>query len=575
MTASTYPAPPTPQAVNISTFTPPPIDGSISTPQMIDFHLANNSAHPLFRFSTADTFKPPFEDILWRDAGQAIHRAARYAQAHIGTPSDITSAGSTKPPVIVVFAPAEFLHYSVFVYGVLRAGYVAHLISHRKSPAVLAHLFLKTDVTHVFVDESMRGLMNSVFHELQKEANAIIPTVFDFPAFADLFVKDDSQFQALPAMKNAHLDSTALIMNSSGSTSLPKAIYFTHRGLLEWSRSPWYGDRDLFRDVLGMQAAFPFYGAGYLYLASAFASGCICAVRSPLGKSTAITPEGLLGEAVATQATVVYSPPSLLEAWASNPSAITALSKFKIILYGGAPLREDVGSTLIASGVNISCSYAATEVGTISKLLPDTQPADDWDHFELSPQASPYLKPVEGHPGVFELVIFSTPTHQLQVRNIEIDGKPAYATGDLLVKHPKNPEKYKIVGRVDDQLALSTGVKLNPLSVEVAIKASPIVNGALIFGAGRPKLGILIEPAEPIDSTNPDAVLDFREAIWKTVDDANAINGHIRIAKEMIITTNPAKPFLYTEKGSIRRSAVMKLYAEEIEGAYATGGCFK
>ncbi|KDQ13177.1 hypothetical protein BOTBODRAFT_175781 [Botryobasidium botryosum FD-172 SS1] len=546
--ASTYPAPPTQQAVNSSTFMPPPIDGSISTSQTIDFHLANNPTYPIFRFAAGDSSKPAYEDILWRDAGQAIHRAARFAQAHIEA-----SPNSTTPPVVVIFASVELLHYCTLAYGALRAGFVVHFISPRRSPAVIPHLFLKTDVTHVLVDESMQGLTDSVVNELKKEAAAIIPTILEVPPFTDLFIENDPRFDALPAMENVNLDTAALIMNSSGSTSFPKAIYFTHRGLVEWSRALWYGDRDLFGDIMGMQAAYPFYGSANLLLVSAFTSGCICAIRSPFGTPTAITPKGLIEEIIATQTTVLSTAPSILE------------------LYGGAPLMKDVGTALSASGVHITTGYGTTEVGTVSKFFSGPQPAAEWDYFELSPQVSSYMKPVEGRPGLFELIIISSPTYQLQVHNTEIDGKPAYATGDILLQHSINPKKYKVVGRTDDQLALSTGVKLNPLPVEVRVKASPLVNSALMFGAGKTKLGILIEPVEPVDDTNPEAVSAFREAIWKTVDDASAINGDDRIAKEMILVTKPSKPFLYTEKGSIRRSSVMELYAEEIEAAYAAG----
>ena len=46
--------------------------------------------------------------------------------------------------------------------------------------------------------------------------------------------------------------------------------------------------------------------------------------------------------------------------------------------------------------------------------------------------------------------------------NAFIDGKPAYATSDLLEQHPTKPHLFRVFGRVDDQLMLSTGEKTNP-----------------------------------------------------------------------------------------------------------------
>lgn len=47
--------------------------------------------------------------------------------------------------------------------------------------------------------------------------------------------------------------------------------------------------------------------------------------------------------------------------------------------------------------------------------------------------------------------------------NTTIDGRPGYATGDLLQEHPLYKGLYKIYGRADEQIMLSTGEKTNPL----------------------------------------------------------------------------------------------------------------
>jgi non-ribosomal peptide synthetase component E (peptide arylation enzyme) len=40
----------------------------------------------------------------------------------------------------------------------------------------------------------------------------------------------------------------------------------------------------------------------------------------------------------------------------------------------------------------------------------------------------------------------------------------AYSTGDILVPHPSKEGYWKIFGRVDDQIMLSTGEKVSALS---------------------------------------------------------------------------------------------------------------
>ena len=48
------------------------------------------------------------------------------------------------------------------------------------------------------------------------------------------------------------------------------------------------------------------------------------------------------------------------------------------------------------------------------------------------------------------------------VYNSIFDGKPAYFTSDLLQQHPTKPHLFRVYGRADDQLMLSTGEKTNP-----------------------------------------------------------------------------------------------------------------
>lgn len=52
-------------------------------------------------------------------------------------------------------------------------------------------------------------------------------------------------------------------------------------------------------------------------------------------------------------------------------------------------------------------------------------------------------------------------THTPAVLNTTIEGKDAYNTNDLLLPHPTKPGYYKVHGRVDDQIMLSTGEKVS------------------------------------------------------------------------------------------------------------------
>lgn len=58
-----------------------------------------------------------------------------------------------------------------------------------------------------------------------------------------------------------------------------------------------------------------------------------------------------------------------------------------------------------------------------------------------------------------------TKTHALTAYNTEVDGVPAFDTNDLVQRHPKNHSLYRVVGRADDQIMLSTGEKVESLQL--------------------------------------------------------------------------------------------------------------
>lgn len=144
-------------------------------------------------------------------------------------------------------------------------------------------------------------------------------------------------------------------------------------------------------------------------------------------------------------------------------------------------------------------------------------------------------------------------THTPAVLNTMIEGKDAYNTNDLLLPHPTKPGYYKVHGRVDDQIMLSTGEKVSsippqlqnasltawscrrrirvlsvrPLRIwlaeqhsssisEAIISKDPLIAGAVMFGRGRAQNGIIIQPAPSlgVDVTNTSAVSAYIDSIW-------------------------------------------------------------
>ena len=57
------------------------------------------------------------------------------------------------------------------------------------------------------------------------------------------------------------------------------------------------------------------------------------------------------------------------------------------------------------------------------------------------------------------LHVQSPPDNLLPKTNTQIGDREAYATSDLVMRHPTKPDLWKIVGRMDEQIVLSNGEK--------------------------------------------------------------------------------------------------------------------
>ena len=84
------------------------------------------------------------------------------------------------------------------------------------------------------------------------------------------------------------------------------------------------------------------------------------------------------------------------------------------------------------------------------------------------------------------------------------------------------------------------------------------------FGAGRFNIGVLISP-----SSSDISHASFVDQIWPTVERLNsAVPRHARLLRQTIIVQSPTKPFVLTEKRSVKAKPTLSLYADEINEAY-------
>ncbi|KAF9649184.1 acetyl-CoA synthetase-like protein [Thelephora ganbajun] len=556
------PAPPLTQALISTTFVPPPLDLSLTTAEIIDFHRTHSPNHVAYVYEDAPG---ECKEITYSTWTRAIHRAARYVRNAFQLPEP--QIGGVKP-IVSMLANSDTITYATTELGIIRAENAAFPVSLRNSASAVAHLIGKTGSKYLIVTPDFMPLTDAAIAIL-REKGSEVPAIQLMPAFKDLFPDDDSEdFEYLPEPKLKGLDDPVLILHSSGSVAFPKPITFTNRIWVCYSRLPYHGGRDFCGVVFGAHAVSTFHGMGMNVLMFMTGAGITSAVFKPAYPPTIPVPDVVYAGAVATKSDVIFCVPMFVETWAKDPAKVEHFKAIRGLLFAGAPLKKSVGDYIVSQGVNVFQLYGSTEMGTITETLPKEK-NKEWEWFKFSPSTKAHFIP-DGN-GAYELLVESTPTWRTCVENTKIGDAGGYLTGDLLIPHPTLPGYWKVLGRADDQLMHNTGEKTNPVPLEAILNGDPYVKHAVMFGRGRFNPGVIIDPKPEFafDPEDKEKLAEFRNKIWPTVERMNEYAPqHSRLFKEMILVSSPKKPFDLTAKLTVRRQIVTTEYESEIDALY-------
>ncbi|KAF9000304.1 hypothetical protein BDQ17DRAFT_1427303 [Cyathus striatus] len=507
----------------------PPLDGSLSISDIVDFNIQHNPYQPAFVFSFDDE-PDTITEVLHLEFGRATHRAA-----HIVRPNGYGQMGS----VVAVIANLDTFVYQTLVLGIMRAGLVPFPISPRNSPAAVVHLLKVTSCHRIIVTPVTLGsLLDDVQSLISQETPEFGLEVEVAPMIAQLFPslgKEDAEHPFSPYPPHSRFKPTdiCLYLHSSGSTGFPKAIPQRVRSIVEWGASHLSKSRKHEpRLRFGAVALPPFHVVGFMMQ-----------VRIP----DAYDVRGMV----------------------KSLDNVDFLRNFEVVAYGGGPMPKSLGESLVASGINLQSGYGSTEAGSVTVKQLNRDPNLHWEWIEFSEHVT--IRWVPQGDGTFEAQFLTTDTYHPSVENLE-DTK-GYATSDLFVPHPTLERFWRIVGRKDDVIIHSSGEKTVPALMERALTTNSIIQGAVMFGRGHDQAGALLEPVQElaIDIHDQKQVADFRSRAWPIIEEANKdAPAFSKIFKEMILITSSNKPLPRSAKGTIMRKAALELYDEEIEALYQT-----
>ncbi|KZT58729.1 acetyl-CoA synthetase-like protein [Calocera cornea HHB12733] len=572
------------QGQGVKTWSPPPLDGTMPFGEWIDW-LGSKCAEHEYAVIVGDEGEANVS-VPWGEVWRAVCRLAAKLRGEI--PSSLDADG--RPPVVAILTPVHSLAYATLVMALARAGFLAFPLSPRLSIPALENLLKRTNCRYLLGSTSASASGATALEETTASVVELLPTLtlVEPPSLAALYPRfarwpptpydaasDAACTPTLPSFDSVsswaagNRDAPAFFLHSSGSTNLPKPIAMHNRIWLTWARMYWYGDGDVAGNRWAgmMLPLFHIMGCS-VFLGNPMASGTTALMFKPSEKPVQPTPENVLRVAHRGRANYISTVPSFLVEWSSNTRSVEILKGFTHVMFAGGPLPEEKGEMLIKNGVNIQVAYGLTEAGSIFTLSPNEEHKKaGWQFGRISDDVRYRMIPDSN--GMSRLVVLDSDTHGIALSNVE--GEEAFDTSDLLEEHWNYKGYWRLAGRSDDQITMANGEKTNPGPLEDIILGNTHVQAAIMFGRARDQVGVMIEPAQPVDITSNVQISHFRNLIWPEVEKANAIApAYSRMFKELILVVDTAKkPLERTAKGTVQRNAALKQYEEEIDAIYA------
>jgi len=267
----------------------------------------------------------------------------------------------------------------------------------------------------------------------------------------------------------------------------------------------------------------------------------------------------------------------ILKALVANKIMAKLGGRLRLAVCGGAPLSMDVAKTFIGLGLNLVQGYGLTETSPIisANRIDDNDPASVGTPLDgVEVKIGPDDELLTRGPCVM-MGYWNNPKATEEI----IDNDGWLHTGD---KAKIEQDRIYITGRIKEIIVLSSGKKISPADMELAISIDPLVDQAMIVGECRPFLSALItlnseiwpefakklgvDPEEPTSLSHP----DIHKALLKIINErTRSFPGYATIHQ---ITLN-LEPWtidngLITPTLKLKRNQILAFHEIDIETMY-------
>ncbi|PLB54581.1 acetyl-CoA synthetase-like protein [Aspergillus steynii IBT 23096] len=452
--------------------------------------------------------------------------------------------------VVGLLAPSN-IDFIVSFFALSRLGHTVLALSLRIAPVAVVNLLKQTACSTI-----VHGDTTQIRSTLQSlDADFPIST-YTLPLRSEYDQPSRRPEERLVRHIDREKENTeiALIMHSSGSTGLPKAVMLTHRALLthptqgsglhNFNALPWY---HLYGVSTSLQAMW-MRRTAHLYNAA-----------------MPITSDALIQILEIVKPEAVHTVPYVLGLMAEKPRGVELLRRCQVVTGAGARTPDELGDRLVREGVNLGIVFGTTEAGLAGDTMRRAKGDDSWNFIRIYANIRDNVVMKDIGDGLYECVYLKGHP-ALSTSNSDDPAPGSWHSKDVFMPHASIPDVWKYVTRIDDRITLVNGEKVLPLPIEGRIREDELVREAVVVGVDRTIPGLLVFRAPAGDDMPED---DYLDAIWPAIADANTrAEGFSQITREMValIPSNVAYP--QTDKRSIIRAQVYRQFAEQIESMY-------
>lgn len=422
------------------------------------------------------------------------------------------AAQGVAPRTRVAVMTTNRVEFVVTVHAISKIGAAAVLLSPAWKAVEVDHAIALTAPVHAVADGPAVALLGGRLG------------VTDLDAAPVMEPKVDDDVAPIDGVDIAATDESVLVF-SSGTTGLPKAVRHTHASIAEATRH-WCDALDLGPDDRFQVATPPSHILGLLNLLAAAHAGATVRLHQRFDLDEILrrieTERMTLEMAVAPIALAMANHPQLEE---------HDLSSLRYIMWGATPVSENVARVVTErTGVRWLPAYGASELPVIA-----CNPVREPDRWRLDsaglPPAGVELRVADLETGA---VLAPGETGEIQVRspsvmagylpddaNVDAFADGWYRTGDVGWLEPEG--WVHLTDRSKEMIKVS-GFQVAPAEVETVLLGHPAVLDCAVFGIPDERAGEVPVAAVQLDATRP---VDDAE-LQQLVADSLATYKHVR-----------------------------------------------